>query len=325
MLSIKKAFLISVGSIILVFSMIILSWTYIYQKDALLNAVLVIILSTITVVPLLYFLSYLINQDIDKLTKNIKLDSFENNFKMEEFHKINNHFKELSKNLHKSNKKKEILIKRLKSINESKNEIISAISHEFKNPISIMSGYVQTILENDLDREVEKKFLLKIEKNGLKLSSLIDRLYLIAKLENEKIKLRKTSQTLFEVVNSSIEQIENKRIKTNFIEDIEIECDKNLIEIVITNLINNALKYSKDEVTIEISNKTINVIDKGLGISEENLEHIKDKFYRVSKNDWDNSLGLGLAIVEKILKLHNSHLKIESEIGIGSKFSFSFS
>jgi signal transduction histidine kinase len=324
MLSIKKAFLISVSSIIIVFSIVILSWTYIYQKDAISNAVLIITISIVTVVPLLYFLSHLIKKDIDKLIENIKKDSFENSFKMNEFHAINNHFRNLSKNLHKSNKKKEILIQRLQAINESKNEIISAISHEFKNPISIMSGYVQTILENDLDKSTEIKFLKKIEKNGLKLSNLIDRLYFIAKLENEKIKLKKSKYNLIELVQNSIEQIDNKRVILKYKEDSIIECDKNLIEIVITNLVTNALKYSKDEIIIEIEVKNISIIDNGIGISEENLSHIKEKFYRVSKNDWDNSLGLGLSIVERILTLHNSHLEIESEIGKGSKFSFSF-
>ena len=322
MLSIKKAFIISVSSVILIFSFVILSWTYVYQKDAFANAILIIIISIVVIVPLLYFLGNLIQKDINKLIENIKKDSFENSFKMSEFHEINNHFKNLSKNLHKSTKKKEILIQRLQAINESKNEIISAISHEFKNPISIISGYVQTILENDLDKSTEIKFLKKIEKNGLKLSSLIDRLYFIAKLENEKIKLNKSEYSLVELAQNVLEEIDNKRVTLKIIEDVTVECDKSLMEIVITNLITNALKYSKDEVIVEIKNRQISIIDKGIGINQENLSHIKEKFYRVSKNDWDNSLGLGLSIVEKILTFHNSHLQIESEIGVGSRFWF---
>ena len=82
------------------------------------------------------------------------------------------------------------------------------------------------------------------------------------------------------------------------------------------------MKYSDDEVIINLNNKYFEVIDKGIGIEEKYLKNIKEKFFRIAKNDWDNSLGLGLYIVEKILKLHNTHLEIESKIKKGSKFYF---
>lgn len=322
MLNITKVFLIAISSIIIFFSMVLLSWTYIYQKENFLNTIYIIVLSIVTISPMLYFLTYLIKNDVNKLLENIKQNSFENNFKMEEFHNINNQFKKLSKELHKNTKKKEILIKRLESINKSKDEIISAISHEFKNPISIISGYVQTILENNLDKTTETKFLQKIEKNGLKLSNLIDRLYFLTKLENKKIVLKKASYQLSELAKNSIEQIDNPKVILKIEADSEVEADKNFIEIVITNLITNAIKYSKNEVIVKVKNNKLSIIDKGAGIDSFHLHHIKEKFYRISKNDWDNSLGLGLFIVEKILNLHNSSLEIKSEIGKGSEFSF---
>ena len=127
---------------------------------------------------------------------------------------------------------------------------------------------------------------------------------------------------MVELAQNVLEEIDNKRVILKIIEDVTVECDKSLMEIVITNLITNAIKYSKDEVIVEIKNREISIIDKGIGINQKNLSHIKEKFYRVSKNDWDNSLGLGLSIVEKILTFHNSHLQIESEIGVGSRFWF---
>jgi signal transduction histidine kinase len=95
-----------------------------------------------------------------------------------------------------------------------------------------------------------------------------------------------------------------------------------MIEMVLINLCENALKYSQDDVRIVIGNDKISVEDKGAGISEEEIENITKKFYRVEENSWDNSLGLGLAIVTYMLKLHNSRLLINSKVGEGSTFSF---
>jgi signal transduction histidine kinase len=96
------------------------------------------------------------------------------------------------------------------------------------------------------------------------------------------------------------------------------------MSIALGNLIENALKYSEDKVTIELTPEDIKVIDMGIGIDSKELEKIKNKFYRVSKNNWNNSLGLGLFIVLKILRLHHFDLQIESELNFGSKFIVKF-
>ncbi len=204
-------------------------------------------------------------------------------------------------------------------MNSFKDEVISAISHEFKNPISIINGYIETILNSDLDEKTKIKFLNKIHKNTLRLSELIDRLYLITKLENKKLNPNFTKFRLDITAKNLIEGFED-RIKL-ISKPVTIYADKNLIEIVLQNLISNALKYSKDEVIVKIGDK-VEVIDKGRGIEKKEINLIKKKFYRITKNDWDNSLGLGLAIVEHILKLHNTSLKIESQKGKGSRFYF---
>jgi len=228
---------------------------------------------------------------------------------LEEIEKLKNE----NRKLKKENKK-------LKILNSSKDELISAISHEFKNPISIINGYIETILVNDLSKEMQNKFLNKIQKNSLRLSELIDRLYLITRLENNKVKIKFTTFDLCEITKNIIDSFNTERIILNCSKTL-IHADKTLIETVIYNLISNAIKYSKDEITISINNR-FEVIDKGIGINKNELELIKQKFYRIAKNDWDNSLGLGLAIVEKILRIHKTNLKIESEKGKGSRFYF---
>lgn len=228
-------------------------------------------------------------------------------------------YKEIEK-LKEENRKLKKENKKLKIMNSFKDEVISAISHEFKNPISIINGYIETILETNLDEKTKLKFLNKIHKNTNRLSELINRLYLITKLENQKLKPKFTKFRLDLVAKNLIEGMEDRIILNA--KEIEVFADKNLIEIVLQNLISNALKYSKDEVIVNISKNKVEVIDKGIGIDEKNLELIKQKFFRIAKNDWDNSLGLGLAIVEHILKLHGTNLKIESKKGKGSKFYF---
>jgi signal transduction histidine kinase len=241
------------------------------------------------------------------LKKTIFKIFFKNEYhELKELQKENTHLK-------KENKK-------LKILNSFKNELISAISHEFKNPISIINGYIETVLESNLDEKTKNKFLNKIQKNTLRLSELIDRLYLITKLENKKIKPKFTLFRLDECAKNLIEGLDER---------VKIECkecliygDKNLFEIVLQNLISNALKYSKKEVIVKISDDLVEVIDFGKGIDKKDINLIKEKFYKATKKDWDNSLGLGLAIVEHILKLHHTTLQIESEKGKGSRFYF---
>jgi len=229
---------------------------------------------------------------------------------LEELEKL----KEENRKLKKENKKLQIL-------NSSKDELISAVSHEFKNPISIINGYIETILTNDLPKKMNDKFLGKIQKNSLRLSELIDRLYLITKLENNKIKIKKSTFEICSAVKNIIESFNTQRITLNCTSQT-LYADKALIEIVLYNLISNAIKYSSKEITVTIDSEKIIVADTGKGIDPKEMNLIKQKFYRIAKNDWDNSLGLGLAIVEHILKIHKTTLQIESEKGKGSKFYF---
>jgi len=221
--------------------------------------------------------------------------------------------KEEIKKLKKENKK-------LKIQNQFKDDLISAISHEFKNPITIINGYIETILKSNIPPALQKKFLEKIEKNTLRLNELINRLYLVSKLEKNKFSIRKSKFRFDLLIKDLIKSFDEERFILN-LKEVEIYADKELIQIVISNLISNAIKYSKDKITINLNDK-FEIIDKGIGIDKDKIELITQKFFRIAKNDWDNSLGLGLYIVKKILKLHNTNLLIESKKKRGSKFYF---
>jgi signal transduction histidine kinase len=101
-----------------------------------------------------------------------------------------------------------------------------------------------------------------------------------------------------------------------------VDADRTLLEIVLKNLMENALKYSKDQVMVKIDSDQISVIDQGFGISSSDISKVTKKFYRSGTHSWDNSMGLGLSIVKNILALHGTSIEIESEEEKGSTFSF---
>lgn len=228
-----------------------------------------------------------------------------------------------------SQKRKSLKIKmdaKLKLKNRQRNDMIAALAHEFRNPIASIIGYATTIQEDkNIDLDIRDRFLSKIYNNSQKIESLLSRLILWNRFENGQatFKLENFSITplLNEVKNSLLEKYPYRVINIHG-EDRAVKADKILLEIVVKNLTENAIKYSKDDVNIFINPETIEIVDSGVGISEQNLEKVTKKFFRSGEHSWDNSMGLGLSIVKKILDMHGSELKIESQLDKGSSFSF---
>ena len=277
-----------------------------------------------------YFISIKIQRETDsilyflkEITNKKKPIFLQSNYTFE-FYKI---AKLLNKVAKKISKKDEIKAKhtaKLTLANRQKDDIISAISHEFKNPIAIISGYSQTLIEDEnLSQTLKIKFLNKILSNSNKMSQIVDKLRLTLKLQDNNHKLILNKVSIKKIVENSISDLKikykNREIKV-FGVDKEINADEILIGIAISNFIENALKYSQEDVIIEINENSISITDKGIGISQENLENIFKKYYRATSNNWNNSLGLGLFIVKSILNVHNFKLEINSKIGNGSTF-----
>mgnify|MGYP000194345233 CR=1 FL=1 len=246
-----------------------------------------------------------------------------------EFASITSLLTKVSQILMKKDKQKSKYTNKLQTSNQQKDDIISAISHEFKNPIAVINGYSQTLLDDeDLNPSIRKKFLTKIYNNGTKLSDLIDTLRLSIKLDSGQQSMNFSTINLHEIVTDTVENLKMSYpqreaiIKGDTISSIK--ADPALFSVVITNLIENAFKYSEDEVIIRFDESSLSVIDTGIGISKDNLENITSKFYRVHENSWNNSLGLGLFIVNNIVNLHNFSLDIQSVEHEGSTFSISF-
>ena len=243
-----------------------------------------------------------------------------------EFLQISLLLKNLVKKLSNRDKKKRKHEAKLRLINKQRNDILSAISHEFKNPVAAIMGYTETIREDEhINIAIRNKFLDKILSNANKISSMIDRLALSVKLENNDLSI---TYSEFDIYNICVDTANNLKAKYKEreiilnLEHLNIHADKTMIELVLINLADNALKYSEDSIEIKILDGFLYVNDKGIGFNESEIEKITSKFYRIRTNSWDNSMGLGLAIVSFILKLHHTKLLISSKPNEGSSFGF---
>lgn len=277
-----------------------------------------------------YFISIKIKKETDTILDFLthlsnKKSSFlpDSNYTYE-FHKITKLLNKVAIRLYKREKQKAKQNAKLKFANRQKDEIISALSHEFKNPIAIISGYSETILNDEqMPQAMKNKFLTKIQTNAIKMSHIIDKLRLTLKLEEGKQEMLLLPCSMKKLIDNCVSDLHDKyKNREIFVlgEDIILKVDETLISMAISNLIENALKYSEDEIIVQISENSICIIDKGIGIEANELENINQKFYRISNNGWNNSLGLGLFIVQSVLSLHNFKLEITSEFGKGSRF-----
>jgi signal transduction histidine kinase len=283
-----------------------------------------------------YFISRALQRGIDeelgKLTDYLKAIADKNynaNFSAgfsKEFTTIALLLKKLAKRLEKNERKKRKYNAKLRLISKQRSDMISAISHEFKNPVAAIMGYTETLLDDDeVPLNIRKKFLQRIEQNAKRITHMIDRLSFITRIESSEIKPEMSGFDMQKVVRDAIytlnQKYQGREIKL-ISKPVNIYADKTMMEMVVINLIDNALKYSEDDVEVVLNEREFCVVDKGDGIPEKEIDEITKKFYRINKNSWDNSMGLGLAIVSYILKLHNSHLQITSEVGKGTKISF---
>ena len=318
----------------ILFFVVLIEVYYIHSFEEL---VLVLGITFVAFLGFLYLylskINVVVNQEVTKiitflksLTKKEKENYISSDFS-KEFKDITKLLTKIANILIKQDKHKESYTEKLELSNTQKDEIISAISHEFKNPIAVINGYSETLLnDTQIPQNLRKKFLQKIHKNGVKLTNLIDTLRLAIKLDENKQKLNFKDTDIYKLTLDIVEDIKDsydREIKV-FGEHTMIKVDPILFGIAIRNLIENAIKYSENEVLVMIQNDSIKVIDKGIGISKKDIEKITDKFYRVSNNTWNNSLGLGLSIVKNVVKVHSFRLEIQSELHKGSEFIIRF-
>jgi len=230
------------------------------------------------------------------------------------------------KRLKKRDRQKSKYTKKLTRLTRQQSEIISAISHEFKNPVAAIIGYAQTVRDDpDLTPTLRQKFLEKVITNGERIAAMIDRLSLAIRVENDALEPRKESFDLAILTEEIAENLRQKypgRTIRLTLTSTPIVADRMMFAQVISNLIDNALKYSEAPVEVTLDAEGFRVRDRGIGVPKEEIDKITRRFFRSGSHPWDNSLGVGLFIVDYILRLHGLDLRIESAPGKGSTFEF---
>lgn len=279
-----------------------------------------------------YLVSRRVDFEIQKLMNGLKnIANKEYNTRIsasfaKEFLDIASLVHELAEKLSKRDKQKRKHAAKLRLVNQQRTEIISAISHEFKNPVAAIIGYAQTLLEDgDANPTIRERFLNKIVSNGDKITDMINRLSLSTKLENNDLTPRFSKFDLSLLAQDVVEQFRTTYPNRTFKAELEssiVKADSTIIEMVLNNLLENAVKYSEVDIVIKVKDKRCEIIDQGEGIDEDEIKQVTKKFYRSNRLTWDNSMGIGLSLVTYMLKLHNSKLKIDSKLGVGSTFSF---
>lgn len=195
--------------------------------------------------------------------------------------------------------------------------------HELKTPLAIMSWNLQIMRDsNHIDYELIEESLNTIDIMNESIQWLLE-------LADLKAPNKQSKNCIYELVEQEISRIKNPhqiKIHNNLSEKTYILWDKHHISIILRNIIENAVKYNKPqwEVFIEFSKNTLTIRDTGIGIKNEDLKHIFDRFYRINKNSEVSGSWIWLTLVEKIIKLYWWKISIQSEINIGTTISISF-
>jgi signal transduction histidine kinase len=228
---------------------------------------------------------------------------------------------------------------KLKQTDTLRRELVANVSHDLRTPLASLQGYLETLLlkEGQLSPEEQRNYLEVAAKHSERLGILVAELFELAKLDSREVQIHVEPFSLGELVQDVIQKFrltaEKKGVKlhADFIRDLPfVIADIGLIERVLENLIENALRYTPEHGTVTVAlapseeKITVRVTDTGGGIAPEDLPYIFDRFYRGAKNEKGSSgsAGLGLAITKRILELHGSSIQAESKVGAGTTFTF---
>ncbi len=221
----------------------------------------------------------------------------------------------------------------LNAMEKMRQEFVSNVSHEIQSPLTSIKGFARALQDNNLSEEKREHYLTIIETETTRLSKLSQNLLKLTLLESEEYTPERVTyrldQQLKQIVLNSEPLWAEKEIELDLdLEKVHTTADQESMSQVWINLIHNSIKFTPSSGTISIKLKEyetlveVRIRDTGIGISEEQKQHIFERFYKAdsSRNRAYGGSGLGLAIVKKVLDLHQGGIKVESEEGNGTEF-----
>ncbi len=229
-------------------------------------------------------------------------------------------------------------INKLKKLERVRSEFLGNVSHELRTPIFAVQGMLETLLNGALDdKEVSRDFVQRALTNTQRLNTLLSDLIEISRIESGDMKMSFRYFTIHQLLEQVVAEMRPAALLKGLSLELEssgdpkrVLGDKERLKQVITNLIDNAIKYNRPNGRITIRWEStdgtvrVSVTDTGVGIPAEHLTRIFERFYRVDKERSREAggTGLGLAIVKHIVEAHGSTVEVQSEVGKGSNFSF---
>ena len=290
----------------------------------------------------IYKLQFTRLEKLNSITRNIARKRFEDYEDLSTDNKDELDY--LIKQSVRASKTVEREIQRLNRIENYRKEFIGDISHELKTPIFAIQGFIETLLNGAIDdEEVNRQFLQKAMRNVNRLTFLTKDLMEISKLETGELKSEIQDIYLGNLIMDVIESLqykaqkENVEIKTEEVgKNILVSADRNQIKQVLINLVENAVKYNRPGGKVTVGTKPFSkdkgrvlvyIQDTGIGIEQQYIDRVTERFFRVdkSRSREKGGTGLGLAIVKHIMEAHGEKFFIESTPGVGSTFSFTLS
>lgn len=223
-----------------------------------------------------------------------------------------------------------------KEVEQLKAEFIATVSHQLCSPLNNISASVDLMLESKLEQEQQKSVLEIIRSESNRLVKFVTEILDVSQLESGRVSIREEPVALLPLIRRITNVLEKENCGRLFAISAPMElpfalADESKMEIVLQNLLDNAINYSPEgaTITIEVGEEeeeiVVSMLDEGVGISPEHLEKIFQKFYRAdtASSRFVHGYGLGLYITKKLLEMQGGRIWVESEVGRGSRFSFS--
>lgn len=224
-----------------------------------------------------------------------------------------------------------VMIKELGNTELFRNDFIENVSHEFKTPLSAIEGYATLLQKKDISEKKQIEYTNKILFNTKRLSSLAGNILLLSRLENQENEIKREKYSLDEQIREIILLLETEWTNKNIDLDIDLESidyygNRELLAQVWLNILGNAIKFVETNGTIRVllykskNSVTVSVEDNGMGMSPEVMQRIYEKFYQGDRSHSTSGNGLGLALVKRIVDLHQGNIQVSSEEREGTVF-----